>query len=87
MGRFIERLVPKSQAGTSESRHVVDDHVFNFNGHQYRTDYVAGSDPDEADGSFTELVKKVHLRSGIVAGPFPSRTARQVDHGCLQGSE
>ena len=75
MGRFIERLVPKSQAGTSESRHVVDDHVFNFNGHQYRTDYVAGSDPDEADGSFTELVKKVHLRSGIVPAAVAARAS------------
>jgi len=67
--RFLDRLI------SSDVERGVNNSV-TFNGNTYAVaDAIHGSRPDEADGTFTDMVAKVHQRSGVIPAAVYARAA------------
>jgi hypothetical protein len=66
--KFLDRLRPHSAEGRDGWHNLAA-----YNGHTYNLDLMQGSRPDKADGTFTELVDKIHARSGIIPAAVGAR--------------
>lgn len=66
--KFIERLIPSTpERGRQES--------VTFNGNTYAVaSTIQGSAPDRADRTFTDLVSKVHEKSGVIPAAVYARS-------------
>lgn len=66
--KFLDRLIPPSvERGRQES--------VTYNGTTYAVaSTIGGSAPDRADGTFTELVTKVHKQSGVIPAAVYARS-------------
>jgi len=69
---ILDRLI---RAPRTESRFTFQSWVdsFGYNGHRYPLGTMTGVKPDQVDGSFREMVQKVHDRSGPVSSAVFAR--------------
>ena len=66
--KFLDRLRPSGV----EARQSFDNFI-KYSGNNYRLDFQAGSSPDEADGTFSEMVSKIHKVQGVIPAAVYAR--------------
>jgi hypothetical protein len=70
--KFLDRLVPSASAARHGFISNWESYVKHA-GSTYSLDFMAGSEPDEADGTFTDLVRKIHKQSGVIPAAVYAR--------------
>lgn len=70
--KFLDRLVPSATVARHGYNGGWDNYVKHA-GNTYSLDFMAGSAPDRADGTFTDLVQKIHKQSGVIPAAVYAR--------------
>ena len=74
--KFLNRLMPPAPVAERHGYGGGFDNYVKVAGNTYpRTDFMAGSAPDRADGTFVDLVNKIHKQSGVIPAAVYARAA------------